>query len=294
MISLLFFRNPYKTLCLSTWGGPPEPFLVIGGSESNPRLAKGLIFTFLLKNTNHLKPSAMAWEKRFIHFLSNYTNDLFDVTFNTERSIEDQIEEMSNSEFITVIIGYFVMFVYFLSAIACKRNCHVLWPRILLAFGGIATIMASVIASMGFFQYWDVETTWLTIEVIPFLILAIGVDNIFIMVRTFEQQDEQQQHDVKEGIGKMLEKVGPSICLTAMSETGCFAVGILVEMPAVKTFAMYATVAVFLNFVLQMTAFVALMSITEGLGRKGSKGLEESPGLIYEMLKKFMKLLKKR
>lgn len=32
-------------------------------------------------------------------------------------------------------------------------------------------------------------------------------------------------------------------------------------MPAVKTFALYSTVAIFLDFIFQITAFVALMSI---------------------------------
>lgn len=34
-------------------------------------------------------------------------------------------------------------------------------------------------------------------------------------------------------------------------------------MPAVHTFAMYATIAILLDFILQITAFVALLSLDE-------------------------------
>lgn len=34
-------------------------------------------------------------------------------------------------------------------------------------------------------------------------------------------------------------------------------------MPAVNTFAMYATIAVFIDFILQITAFIALLSLDD-------------------------------
>ena len=40
----------------------------------------------------------------------------------------------------------------------------------------------------------------------------------------------------------------------------CF-LGALSNMPAVKVFSLYASVAVFVNFLLQVTCFVALMSL---------------------------------
>lgn len=39
--------------------------------------------------------------------------------------------------------------------------------------------------------------------------------------------------------------------------------GSLSDMPAVNTFALYATVAVFINFLFQITAFVALLSLDQ-------------------------------
>lgn len=51
--------------------------------------------------------------------------------------------------------------------------------------------------------------------------------------------------------------------LTSVSECACFALGILTPMPAVKTFAMYAAVALLIDFVLQLTAFIAIMALDD-------------------------------
>lgn len=103
----------------------------------------------------------------------------------------------------------------------------------------------------------------LTVEVIPFLVLAVGVDNIFILVHTYNRLNKNDFETIDDGIGEALGKVGPSILLTAASECFCFLIGGLSDMPAVRTFALYATVALFLNFLFQITAFIALMAIDE-------------------------------
>lgn len=39
--------------------------------------------------------------------------------------------------------------------------------------------------------------------------------------------------------------------------------GIISNMPAVNTFALFATIAIIFNFILQMTMFIALLAIDE-------------------------------
>lgn len=100
-------------------------------------------------------------------------------------------------------------------------------------------------------------------QVIPFLVLAVGVDNLFIMVHTYNRLDKTKYISISDGIGDALGQIGPSILLTSFSECCCFAIGSISDMPAVRTFALYATVAIFINFILQVSAFVALMSVDQ-------------------------------
>ncbi|TQD98301.1 hypothetical protein C1H46_016122 [Malus baccata] len=61
-------------------------------------------------------------------------------------------------------------------------------------------------------------------------------------------------------ISNALVEVGPSITLASLSEVlAAFAVGSFIPMPACRVFSMFAALAVLLDFLLQVTAFVALI-----------------------------------
>lgn len=56
----------------------------------------------------------------------------------------------------------------------------------MLGLSGVLIVLASVASSLGFFSYLKVPATLIIIEVIPFLVLAVGVDNIFIIVQSYQ------------------------------------------------------------------------------------------------------------
>ena len=58
--------------------------------------------------------------------------------------------------------------------------------KISLGIAGILIVLSSVSSSLGIFSYAGIPLTLIVIEVIPFLVLAVGVDNIFIIVQTYE------------------------------------------------------------------------------------------------------------
>ena len=55
--------------------------------------------------------------------------------------------------------------------------------KITLGLGGVVIVLLSVGASVGIFGFVGVPATLIIFEIIPFLVLAVGVDNIFILVR---------------------------------------------------------------------------------------------------------------
>lgn len=58
--------------------------------------------------------------------------------------------------------------------------------KVSLGISGIVIVLSSVSSSLGIFSYFGVPLTLIVIEVIPFLVLAVGVDNIFIIVQTLQ------------------------------------------------------------------------------------------------------------
>lgn len=270
--------NPYQQECLSNYNGPVLPAVALGGflapgeplsKRSRFHEATALILTFLVNNKydqEQLKP-VLKWEEEFIKFMENYTQNemppYMDIAYTSERSIEDELERTSQSDVKTIAVSYFIMFAYIAISLGTFTSFSRLLidSKITLGLGGVFIVLASVVCSVGLFSFAGVPVTLIIIEVIPFLVLAVGVDNIFILVQTNQRDSRRPNETVAEHIGRTLGQVGPSMFLTSVSESVCFFLGALSDMPAVRAFALYAGAALLVDFLLQVTCFVALLAI---------------------------------
>lgn len=283
------FGNPTSvskaSYCMGSYGGPVLPYTAVGGylkdddviSES-PHYWEGtaLIITVLLKNyvkevgvVNEDLERAMAWEKAFLDFMKeaiaeNNLTEHMDIAYFSERSIEDELIRESSEDVLTIVISYFIMFVYVTIALGnISSDCSrlLIESKIMVGLGGVLIVLVSVAGSLGFYGFVGVEATLFVIEVVPFLVLAVGVDNIFILVQTWQREPRLEGETVEQHVGRVVGKVAPSMLLSTCAETLCFFLGGLSDMPAVYAFALYAALALLLDFILQMTCFVALLSL---------------------------------
>jgi len=253
----------YSTFCMTSIGTPVDAQNVLGGYPSDQfEQATALTFTFLLNNLgdDNANYRQRAWENAFVNYwkttsLKNY----FDIGYSAERSIQDELARESNGDIPTIVISYAVMFVYVAFALGTMKRPLLINSRILLALAGILVVIFSVGISIGLCSLFAVKATLIITEVIPFLVLAIGVDNIFIIVDTFNTLP--RTGSIPDRIGETMSKVGVSITMAAFSEGAAFLLGMLTRMPAVTAFAVYACVAILFNWALQITFFVALVSL---------------------------------
>lgn len=271
--------NPYHADCFSTWKAPIEPAVVLGGFlkegdnlAENPQYEKSttVILTFLINN--HVNKSeltkALEWEEKFVAYMKNLTQSInssqYDIAFTSERSIEDELERGSKSDISTIVVSYLLMFFYIAFSLGRVESYRraMIDSKITLGVGGVVIVLASVISSCGIIGgYFGVPATLIIFEVLPFLVLAVGVDNIFIIVQTHQRIPKDLNETQEEHIGRILSKVGPSILLTTLSESICFFLGGLSDMPAVKAFALYAGMALVIDFLLQISCFVSLLAL---------------------------------
>ncbi|BEJ13785.1 hypothetical protein CspHIS471_0309590 [Cutaneotrichosporon sp. HIS471] len=154
-----------------------------------------------------------------------------------------------------------------------------------LGLFGIAIVLIAVSTSVGLFSFLGVRVTLIIAEVIPFLVLAVGVDNVFILVHELDRQnalhagpdapprpvDSDSDDEIEFGrtpvaglsaeerVARAVARMGPSILLSSTTEVVAFALGALVPMPAVRNFAIYAAGSVLIGALLQVTVFVSAM-----------------------------------
>uniref|UniRef100_A0A8C9G8Z5 NPC1 like intracellular cholesterol transporter 1 n=1 Tax=Piliocolobus tephrosceles TaxID=591936 RepID=A0A8C9G8Z5_9PRIM len=256
--------------CMADYGAPVFPFLAVGGYKGEEYSeAEALIMTFSLNNYPAGDPrlaEAKLWEEAFLEEMRAFQRRMagkFQVTFMAERSLEDEINRTTAEDLPIFATSYIVIFLYISLALGSYSS----WSRVMvdskatLGLGGVAVVLGAVMAAMGFFSYLGIRSSLIILQVVPFLVLSVGADNIFIFVLEYQRLPRRPGESREVHIGRALGKVAPSMLLCSLSEAICFFLGALTPMPAVRTFALTSGLAVVLDFLLQMSAFVALLSL---------------------------------
>ena len=121
--------------------------------------------------------------------------------------------------------------------------------RFILGFSGIFVVISSLTISFGISSYANIPLTMISAEVVPFLILAIGVDNMFLISRA-ERNIPSHITKMELRVAYALKEIGPSIFAAAFCEALAFFIGMLTDVPALFSFCLVAGVAVLSDFIL--------------------------------------------
>ncbi|KAI9894383.1 MAG: hypothetical protein M1814_003139 [Vezdaea aestivalis] len=269
--------------CLPPSMQPLDKSMVLGGYPANGSVldASAIIVTWVVNN--HAEGTdgekmAMEWESGLENIFKLAQLEAKEqglrLSFTTEISLEEELNKSTNTDAKIVVISYVVMFIYASLALGSTTLGYktvfnhpaiaMVQSKFSLGIIGILIVLMSVVASVGLFSVAGIKVTLIIAEVIPFLVLAIGVDNIFLIVHEFERLNlSHPDESVEDRIAKALGRMGPSILLSALSETIAFSLGAFVGMPAVRNFAIYAAGAVVINAILQITMFVSVLALNQ-------------------------------
>lgn len=269
--------------CRPNSGAPLPVERLLGGYNRTSKDfldAEALIVTWVVQNYNHGPEleRAMEWELEYKKLMLDVQRQAKErglrLSFTSESSLEEELNSTANTDAKIVVVSYIIMFIYAslalggttLTATSILRNPGnaMVQSKFMLGVAGIVIVLMSVSASVGLFAAAGVKATLIIAEVIPFLVLAVGVDNIFLIVHEFERVNiSHADEPVSDRVARALGRMGPSILLSATTETVAFALGAAVGMPAVKNFAAYAAGAVFINALLQVTMFVSVLTVNQ-------------------------------
>lgn len=257
--------------CLPLFQQPLKPALLFDNSD----ILKATAFTMTVLIDNNssnttLVDDIVSYEHSFQAWAKQLQNNYLglNVAFSTEVSLTEELNQSSNTDIRIIAISYIVMFIYASLALGgklpSKSMKSVVKSRFMLGLSGIIIILLSVTSSVGLFSMLGFKSTLIIAEVIPFLVLAIGIDNIFLIVHELHKITEHEPDlDVTLRISFAMRNIGPSCFISAVLQVSMFILATSVDMPAVKNFAIYSAGAVAINFVLQMTCFVALLALDQ-------------------------------
>jgi Niemann-Pick C1 protein len=98
-------------------------------------------------------------------------------------------------------------------------------------------------------------------QVLPFVIFGIGLDDAFILIAAYTRTDVSK--DTVERVHDTVDEVGMSIFMTTATSVLAFGLGCISSLPAVRWLCLYALFTIAIDFVYQITFFIALIVIDE-------------------------------
>uniref|UniRef100_M4BQN4 SSD domain-containing protein n=1 Tax=Hyaloperonospora arabidopsidis (strain Emoy2) TaxID=559515 RepID=M4BQN4_HYAAE len=279
--------------CLSTFGSPMNLYSTYlggfpDGAESNYTLfLESVAFVSSYLNYNYadegLNKPAINWEREYIKTmkLEAKANKVFDIYFYAEISVQDEVDAESSNGMGPVALSYCLMIIYIslgINRIRFSRQFFIS-SKIVAGLCGVMSIVCGVATTIGIYVWFGVKLQLIIMEVIPFLSLAIGVDNIFLLIHAMTEKEDQLRRDqpslfiglehnpkaVEELtsvlVSESLAYIGPSIFMASAAESVAFAFGSISAMPVVLWFAAMASCAVVINFCFQLTLFLSILTL---------------------------------
>ncbi|KHN88590.1 Patched domain-containing protein 3 [Toxocara canis] len=122
---------------------------------------------------------------------------------------------------------------------------------------GVFCPILSLMASFGAL-FWLGFAFLPIVSVVPFLILAIGVDDVFIFLYCYHRTDRKLP--VERRIAEMLAEAGPSITITSLTNFLSFAISAFTPTPAIQVFSTFISVSVVFDYFYQIFFFSAILT----------------------------------
>uniref|UniRef100_A0A3Q2PSU2 Patched 1 n=1 Tax=Fundulus heteroclitus TaxID=8078 RepID=A0A3Q2PSU2_FUNHE len=213
-------------------------------------------------NWNEEKAAAIleAWQRRYSEAVlhSVAANSSQKVLTFTTTTLEDILKSFSDISVIRVASGYLLMLAY-----ACltmlRWDCAKSQGAVGLA--GVLLVTLSVAAGLGLCSLLGISFNAATTQVLPFLALGVGVDDVFLLAHAFSETGQNKRIPFEDRTGECLKRTGASVALTSISNVTAFFMAALIPIPALRAFSLQAAVVVVFNFAMVLLIFPAILSM---------------------------------
>ncbi|KNC87701.1 hypothetical protein SARC_00207 [Sphaeroforma arctica JP610] len=166
-----------------------------------------------------------------------------------------QIELSSDVIFLVCTYVLVILYIYF----SVETKFHMVKSKVGLGLTSVVMLLISLSMSVGICQMFGFVPTLVVVEVIPFLIIAVGVENIFFITHAVVATplDNSVHHRVAEG----LSNTGNKVVVYLLAELMLTIVGSLSSIDALREFSIFTFFSLLVDFYLQIIFFPAVLSI---------------------------------
>ncbi|XP_018422994.1 PREDICTED: patched domain-containing protein 3-like [Nanorana parkeri] len=232
---------------------------VLLGPDNVLLKAKALRFLYYLREDSDTVHISIEWLNHFMKSISHLIEELhlryIKVYHSTSISLQTEFEESTETVIPLFSITYVVTILF--SIVSCASLDNVRNKIWVITFGVISPGLA-IMASFGLLLLCKVPFAR-TVANAPFLILGVGVDNMFIIISCWKQT--KVTSTVEERMADTYQEAAVSITITTLTDVLAFYIGIMTHFPSVKSFCIYTGTALVFCYIYCITFFGAILAL---------------------------------
>jgi len=217
-------------------------------------------------------PTTLAWEAELILIAQSSSKDQLKVNVNAARSFGDVSTEAIFFDASLMAGGYIIMFIYTIVMLGKLNSLEV---RLFLTVSGIVSIGMGLVIAIGISSLIGYPYTPIH-AILPFLCLGIGIDDMFVIAQCWSNMQKDPLNaglSLPDRMGIAMKHAGVSVTVTSLTDVFAFGVGAVTQMPGLESFSVCTAIGLGAIFLLQVSWFVAWMSLDERRITFGRDGL---------------------
>lgn len=135
---------------------------------------------------------------------------------------------------------------------------HPVHSKTVLAVSGLLSVIFAYVEAIGLSHYVNLRATAMH-QLIPFLVLGVGLDDMFVIVASVREKELVEGADVKKLMRRVMKKAGVSITVTSVTSAVAFALSGLNSIPALSHFAISSCFGIIFCYLNQISFFSAIL-----------------------------------
>nr|CAD7195037.1 unnamed protein product [Timema douglasi] len=204
------------------------------------------------------------WQRRFAQEVrkqmnaDNITGPYNVYAFSTS-TLNDILTQFSELSIPKVVTCYIFMVIY--AGMVLLRWYDPVRSQAGVGVAGVMLVSMTVAAGLGFCALLGIAFNASTTQIVPFLALGLGVDDMFLIVHTYAEEEATSVLCPHEQTGIVLKRTGLNVLLTALSNMCAFFAAAIIPVPALRVFSLQAAVLVMFNLAAVLLVFPAVVSL---------------------------------
>uniref|UniRef100_A0A8C5Q6M2 Patched domain-containing protein 3 n=1 Tax=Leptobrachium leishanense TaxID=445787 RepID=A0A8C5Q6M2_9ANUR len=206
---------------------------------------------YLRENNRRDKDNSLLWMN---HFIKSIPNEIA-VSYFASVSIQQEFDATVKSAIPLISIAYFVTIFF---SIISNARLDIVRNKLWVATFGVISPGLAIVSSFGLLLFCGVPYV-ITVANAPFLILGVGVDDMFIIISSWEQTNVKST--VEKRMADTYAAAGVSITITTLTDVLSFYIGIMTSFGSVQSFCIYTGTALLFCFIYNLTCFGAILAL---------------------------------